>query len=68
MTALESIIYRLIVRLHGQAQRAVKTLQIAVRLGKDDRVIRRVLVRMEAAGLIRRRGKRGGWLPVTVQS
>lgn len=65
MTTLESIIYRLIVNLHKQVGRAVRTLQIAVRLGKDDRVIRRVLVRMEAAGLIKRRGKRGGWLPVT---
>jgi DNA-binding GntR family transcriptional regulator len=41
----------------------VRTQVLADLTGKHDRTVREVLVRLEARGLIERRGQRGGWLP-----
>ncbi|WP_119073114.1 hypothetical protein [Aggregatilinea lenta] len=46
-----------------RTRQPVRTRVIADLTGKHDRTVRGVLVRLEARGLVERRGQRGGWLP-----
>jgi DNA-binding GntR family transcriptional regulator len=41
----------------------VRTVILADLAGKNDRIVRGVLCRLEQAGAVQRRGQRGGWLP-----
>lgn len=50
--------------LHG----AVKMRQLVARLNQPRRTIQYYLARLEAAGQVRRKGKKGGWLPARSMS
>jgi hypothetical protein len=65
MSLYEQIVYRTICDNYSYSRNYVSTAIIAGQLAKNDRVIRRTLVKMEASGHIKRRGKRGGWMPAT---
>ena len=64
MSLLERWIYDQVTASWRRTRQPVRTRVLADLAGKHDRTVRHVLVRMEARGLVERRGQRGGWLPV----
>lgn len=64
MSLMERAVIRTVHELHRLNGGPVRTLIVADLLGKHDRTLRGVLVRLEQRGYVRRVGQRGGWLPV----
>lgn len=65
MSTFEAIIYQTLCDSYQYTRHYVRTSIIAGRLNKNDRIIRRSLARLEAAGYVKRRGQRGGWMPAS---
>lgn len=65
MSTFDAIIYQTLCDSYDYTRHYVRTSIIAGRLGKNDRIIRRSLANLEAAGFVKRRGQRGGWMPTT---
>lgn len=65
MTAYEKCVYNKLKELHQRAGGcAVRTVILAGLLGKNDRTMRLYLSRLESLGIVSRRGRRGGWVPM----
>ena len=64
MSLYERIIHEKLKQLHRvTGGGAVRTTLLADHVGKNDRTLRLYLARMEAKGVVQRRGCRGGWIP-----
>ena len=63
MSTFEQWICRQVIESWRRTRQPVRTQVLADRVGKHDRTVRYVLVRLEARGLVVRHGQRGGWLP-----
>ncbi len=63
MSALERWVLREVRASWCRTREPVRTVVLADRVGKHDRTVRAVLVRLEQREMVRRRGMRGGWLP-----
>lgn len=63
MSLMERAVMTTVNELHRLNGGPVRTLIVADLLGKHDRTLRMVLVRLEQQGRVRRVGQRGGWLP-----
>ncbi len=63
MSVFEAWVCHEVTESWRRTRQPVRTRVIADLTGKHDRTIRGVLVRLEARGLVERRGQRGGWLP-----
>ena len=63
MTYFEKWLMTEVTQSWRRTRQPVRTIVLADRVGKSDRALRHVLVRMEQRGLVQRRGQRGGWLP-----
>jgi DNA-binding CsgD family transcriptional regulator len=64
MTHYERFIHRKLRELHRIAGGAVPTRLLADHLGKNDRTLRWYLSKMEEKNVVKRKGVRGGWMPV----
>lgn len=67
MSYYEQLIYRRLCDLYRYNRGPVSTTVLAGLLGKNDRVIRYALVRLEERHIVARKGQRGGWVPVKRQ-
>lgn len=63
MSYFEQAVYDCMFDLFSQTRSHVRTQIIAGMLGKNDRVIRMILVRLEKRKIVVRKGERGGWMP-----
>jgi predicted transcriptional regulator len=63
MSFIDQLVLRKVNELYRDIQGPVRTQLLADLVGKHDRTMRYVLVRLETRGLVQRRGQRGGWLP-----
>lgn len=63
MSYFEQAVYDCMFDLFSQSRSYVRTQIIAGMLGKNDRVIRMILVRLEKRKIVVRNGQRGGWMP-----
>ncbi len=63
MSLLERWVYEQVTASWRRTRQPVRTVVLADLAGQHDRAMRRVLTRLEARGVLQRRGQRGGWLP-----
>lgn len=63
MTLFQERILNLLQSTYGRTRAPVRTLNLAVQLDAEDRVIRSHLVKLEKLNKVSRIGQRGGWLP-----
>jgi predicted transcriptional regulator len=64
MTTYTRIIFQKLFDLHSMSRNFVRTSVLAGHVCKNDRSVREVLVWLEANGYAKRKGQRGGWMPV----
>lgn len=64
MTPFDEWVFRCLREKYGYSRMAVRTLAIAVEMGRHDWTVRRALRRLEQQGYVQRRKQRGGWYPV----
>lgn len=67
MSYYELLIYKRLCELYQHNRHPVATTVLAGFLGKNDRVIRYALVRLEERQIVARKGQRGGWVPLKLQ-
>jgi predicted transcriptional regulator len=63
VSAFERWVYTEVTQHYRRTRQPVRTVILADLAGKNDRIVRGVLCRLEQAGAVQRRGQRGGWLP-----
>lgn len=63
MSHYERTIFTVLTDLHKLNRHPVRTAVLAGFVGKNDRMIRDVLVRLERQRVVQRIGQRGGWMP-----
>lgn len=64
MTPFDEWVFRCLREKYSYSRAAVRTLAIAVEMGRHDWTVRRALRRLEQQGYVQRRKQRGGWYPV----
>lgn len=66
MTLFQERLLNTLQSTYGRTRAPVRTLNLAVQLDAEDRVIRAHLVKLEKMQKVARRGQRGGWMPARV--
>ena len=64
MTTYTRIIFQKLFDLYSMSRNFVRTSVLAGPVCKNDRAVREVLVWLERNGYAKRKGQRGGWMPV----